>query len=206
MPAEPTICVGQPTALDPSRAPEGKAILWLQLPEAPRVLKGDAKGEIATPADGRWTEEVREAYADRIEALFSRHIEDFRGQVIARKAYSPADLEAMNVNLVGGDPYGGYCGLDQFFLWRPFAGSTNHKTPVPGLYLIGASTHPGPGPRRRLRVPPRQRAEMSDQTSVATSAVRGPCLAARRKPRRAGRRSARSGCSTSRPISSTASR
>ncbi len=145
LPAEPTICIGQPTALDPSRAPEGKAILWLQLPEAPRVLKGDAKGEIATPADGRWTPEVREAYADRIEALFSRHIEDFRGQVIARKAYSPADLEAMNVNLVGGDPYGGYCGLDQFFLWRPFASSTNHKTPVPGLYLIGASTHPGPG-------------------------------------------------------------
>jgi len=145
LPAEPTICVGQPTALDPSRAPEGKAILWLQLPETPRLLKGDARGAIATPADGRWTPDVREAYADRVEALFSRHIEGFRSHVIARRAYSPADLEAMNVNLVGGDPYGGYCGLDQFFLWRPFAGSTNHKTPVPGLYQIGASTHPGPG-------------------------------------------------------------
>ena len=44
LPAEPTICVGQPTALDPSRAPPGKAILWLQLPEAPRFLKGDAAG------------------------------------------------------------------------------------------------------------------------------------------------------------------
>ena len=52
LPAEPTICVGQPTALDPSRAPPGKAILWLQLPEAPRVLKGDAKGEIAMPPTG----------------------------------------------------------------------------------------------------------------------------------------------------------
>jgi phytoene dehydrogenase-like protein len=145
LPAEPTICVGQPTALDPSRAPEGKAILWLQLPEAPRSLKGDAKGEIATPADGHWTEEVREAFADRVEALFSPHIEDFHSHVIARKAYSPADLEAMNVNLVGGDPYGGYCGVDQFFLWRPFPGSVNHKTAIPGLYQIGASTHPGPG-------------------------------------------------------------
>ena len=145
LPAEPTICVGQPTALDPTRAPAGKAIMWLQLPEAPRVLKGDAKGEIATPADGRWTEAVREAYADRVEALFSRHIEDFSRHVIARKAFSPADLEAMNVNLVGGDPYGGYCGLDQFFLWRPFAGSKNHETTTPGVYLIGASTHPGPG-------------------------------------------------------------
>ena len=145
LPAEPTICVGQPTALDPSRAPEGNAILWLQLPEAPRILKGDAKGEIATPADGRWTTEIREAYADRIEALLARHIEEFPAHVIARKAYSPADLEALNVNLVGGDPYGGHCGIDQFFLWRPFSGSVNHETSVPGLYLIGASAHPGPG-------------------------------------------------------------
>ena len=145
LPAEPTICVGQPTALDPTRAPPGKAILWLQLPEAPRHLKGDAKGEIATPADGAWTAQVREAFADRVEALLARHIKDFPRHVIARKAYSPTDLEAMNVNLVGGDPYGGYCGLDQFFLWRPFAGSKNHATSTPGVYLIGASTHPGPG-------------------------------------------------------------
>jgi phytoene dehydrogenase-like protein len=145
LPAEPTICVGQPTALDPTRAPPGQAILWLQLPEAPRILKGDAAGEIPTPADGLWTDAVREAFADRVEALLARHIEDFRGGVIARKAYSPADLESLNVNLVGGDPYGGYCGLDQFFLWRPFASSVNHRTHVPGLYHIGASTHPGPG-------------------------------------------------------------
>ena len=145
LPVEPTICVGQPTALDPSRAPDGKAILWLQLPEAPRFLKGDAAGEIVTPADGQWTPAVREAYADRVEALFSRHIKDFKSLVIARKAYSPADLELMNINLVGGDPYGGYCGLDQFFVWRPFASSLNYRTHVPRLYHIGASTHPGPG-------------------------------------------------------------
>jgi phytoene dehydrogenase-like protein len=145
LPAEPTICVGQPTALDPSRAPAGKAILWLQLPEAPGLVRGDAKGEIATPPDGRWTDTVRETFADRVEALVARHVEDFRSHVIARRAYSPADLEAMNVNLVGGDPYGGYCGLDQFFVWRPFPGSANHRTAVPGVYHIGASTHPGPG-------------------------------------------------------------
>jgi phytoene dehydrogenase-like protein len=145
LPTEPTICVGQPTALDPSRAPAGKAILWLQLPEAPRRLRGDAAGEISIPSDGRWTDSVREAFADRVESLFARHIDDFRGHVIARKVYSPADLEAMNINLVEGDPYGGYCGVDQFFLWRPFAGSINHKTHLPGLYHIGASTHPGPG-------------------------------------------------------------
>jgi phytoene dehydrogenase-like protein len=145
LPAEPTICVGQPTALDPSRAPEGKAVLWLQLPEVPRSIKGDASGLITPPPDGRWTDAIREAYADRVESILARHIDGFHDSVIARRAYSPADLEALNVNLVGGDPYGGFCGLDQFFLWRPFKGSVNHRTPVPGLYHIGASTHPGPG-------------------------------------------------------------
>ncbi|TCL71488.1 NAD(P)/FAD-dependent oxidoreductase [Rhizobium sp. BK251] len=145
LPAVPTICVGQPTSFDPSRAPEGQAILWIQLPDAPRHIKGDAGGTIACPADGRWTESVREAFADRVEAILKDHIEGLAEDVIARRSYSPADLEAMNINLVGGDPYGGFCGLDQFFLWRPFKSTVNHKTHVPGLYNIGASTHPGPG-------------------------------------------------------------
>jgi phytoene dehydrogenase-like protein len=145
LPAVPTICVGQPTALDPTRAPPGRAILWLQLPEAPRHIKGDAAGALSVPADGCWTAELREAYADRVEAILAGHIEDFSATVLRRRAYSPADLEALNINLVGGDPYGGFCGLDQFFLWRPFKGSVNHRTHVARLYHIGASTHPGPG-------------------------------------------------------------
>jgi phytoene dehydrogenase-like protein len=145
LPAVPTICVGQPHALDPSRCPPGAGILWIQLPEAPRVIKGDAAGEIAVSADGRWTEAVRKAYADRIEAILAAHIDGFPENVVARRVYSPADLDAMNVNLVGGDPYGGACSIDQSFIWRPFAGSVNHETGLRGLYHIGASTHPGPG-------------------------------------------------------------
>lgn len=140
LPETPTICVGQPHRLDPSRCPEGKAILWLQIPDAPRVIKGDAKGEIAAKD---W-EGAREAFADRIEAILARHIKDWDKIRLARRANAPADLEAMNVNLVGGDPYGGLCSIDQFFLWRPFA-----KGPAApllrGLSHIGASTHPGPG-------------------------------------------------------------
>ena len=103
-------------------------------------------GRIAVPADGKWTETVREAYADRVEAILDAHIDDFADtKSSAGTAYSPADLETMNINLVGGDPYGGFCGLDQFFLWRPFKSTVNHRTPVPRLYHIGASTHPGPG-------------------------------------------------------------
>lgn len=141
-PETPTICVGQPARLDPSRCPEGKAILWLQIPDAPRVIKGDAAGQIPGRA---WDEATREAFADRIEAILSRHIKDFDTIKLARRAYSPADLQAMNVNLVGGDPYGGQCSLDQFFLWRPFARSAGGVGPVAGLIHIGASTHPGPG-------------------------------------------------------------
>ncbi|WP_119387788.1 phytoene desaturase family protein [Taklimakanibacter lacteus] len=145
LPEVPTICVGQPHALDPSRCPEGAAILWLQLPEAPRHLKGDAAGRIVVPPDGKWTEDVREAYADRIEAILAHHIGNFSEIKLKRRAYSPADLEAMNINLVGGDPYGGFCGIDQSFLWRPFKSSVNHRTFIPNLYHIGASTHPGAG-------------------------------------------------------------
>jgi phytoene dehydrogenase-like protein len=141
LPALPTICVGQPHRLDPSRCPDGKAILWLQIPDAPRVIKGDAGGEIA----GQDWDQVKEAFADRLEAILSRHIKDFASIKLARRAYSPADLERMNINLVGGDPYGGACSIDQFFIWRPFAHSTNGVGPVRGLIHIGASTHPGPG-------------------------------------------------------------
>ena len=145
LPVEPTICVGQPTAFDPSRAPKGKAILWLQLPEAPRILKGDAAGKIKTPKDQRWNAAAREAYADRVEAILAKHVAGFKASVLKRRCYSPADLEAMNINLVGGDPYGGACTIDQFFLWRPLRGGANHQTLVKRLYHIGASTHPGPG-------------------------------------------------------------
>jgi phytoene dehydrogenase-like protein len=69
-------------------------------------------------------------------------------KIVGRRAYSPADLEGMNCNLVGGDPYSGVCSPDQFFWLRPFAGAKGargHDTPYAGLYQIGASTHPGPG-------------------------------------------------------------
>ncbi|PHS19430.1 MAG: FAD-dependent oxidoreductase [Blastopirellula sp.] len=143
LPTTPTICVGQPHRLDPTRCPEGKAVLWLQIPDAPIEIKGDAAGEIATTPE--WTEQLREAFADRIEAILRKHILNFDQINLKRRAYSPADLAALNINLVGGDPYGGACTLDQFFIWRPSAGQVNNATSIKGLHHIGASTHPGPG-------------------------------------------------------------
>jgi phytoene dehydrogenase-like protein len=145
LPAEATIVCGQPCALDPARAPDGKWILWIQLQELPAGhVKGDAAGEIEV-RDGSWTERLREAYADHIVARLSESIENLRDDTIGRVVLSPADIERANVNLVGGDIYGGSCALDQNLLWRPLTQAPGHRTPVDGLWHIGASTHPGPG-------------------------------------------------------------
>lgn len=148
LPARPTLAIGQPVAVDPSRAPAGAWILWVQLQELPSRLKGDAAGEIAVPADGQWNEGVREAFADRVQARLERVMPGLAGLIVGRRAYSPADLEALNCNLVGGDPYSGICSPDQFFWLRPLASTgqaRGNRTPVGNLFHIGASTHPGPG-------------------------------------------------------------
>lgn len=148
LPRNPTIAIGQPVAVDPSRAPDGKWILWLQLQDMPSRLKGDGAGQIQIPADGLWNETVREAMADRIQARLETVLPGLSNLIIGRKAYSPGDLERLNCNLVGGDPYSGICSPDQFFWLRPFAatkGAKAHKTPYKNVYHIGASTHPGPG-------------------------------------------------------------
>lgn len=145
LPAEATIVCGQPLTVDPSRAPEGSSILWLQLQELPAGrVKGDAAAELDV-GDGSWTEELRERYADRITERLGRHIRNLDRATIRRVALSPADIEALNVNLVAGDIYGGSCALDQNFLFRPLPQVPGHRTPVDGLWHIGASTHPGPG-------------------------------------------------------------
>jgi phytoene dehydrogenase-like protein len=145
LPAEATIVCGQPMVVDPSRGPDGSWIVWIQLQELPAGrVKGDAAGEIDV-GDGTWTESLREAYADRVVARLGRHIQNLERATLARVALSPADVAATNVNLVGGDIYGGSCALDQNFLFRPLPQAPGHRTPVDGLWHIGASTHPGPG-------------------------------------------------------------
>ena len=144
LPVEATIVCGQPCAVDPSRAPDGAWILWLQLQEVPSRPRGDAAGELDV-GGGTWTEELREAYADRIVERLGRQLTNLSSATLRRVVLSPADIEAANVNMPGGDIYGGSCALDQNLLWRPRPGLPGHRTHVAGLYHIGASTHPGPG-------------------------------------------------------------
>jgi len=144
LPARPTVAVGQPLTMDPSRAPEGRGLLWLQLQELPRELRGDAAGTIASAADG-WSDEVVQAYADRVIDRVAQHVPGLRDLITDRLVLGPRELEGLNANLVGGDPYGGDCRVDQYVVWRPLTTATGHDTGVRGLYQIGASTHPGPG-------------------------------------------------------------
>ena len=105
---------------------------------------GDAAGTIASAADG-WSDEVVQAYADRVIDRVAQQIPGLRDLITDRLVLGPRELESLNANLVGGDPYGGDCRVDQYVVWRPLTTATGHDTGVHGLYQIGASTHPGPG-------------------------------------------------------------
>ena len=144
LPEEPTVVVGQPLTIDPSRAPAGAGMLWVQLAELPWRVRGDAAGSIDV-GDGTWTESLRERLVQRVHELLRHHITNLDSATFARTALSPVDLQAANVNLLHGDPYSGATTLDQSLFWRPSARNPGHRTAIDRLWHIGASSHPGPG-------------------------------------------------------------
>jgi phytoene dehydrogenase-like protein len=141
LPTVPALVVGQPTAIDPGRAPAGKHVLWVQVRVLPASIRGDAKGEI----DGTDWEDVKNAYAERVLDIIEAHAPGFRTKIRACHILSPVDLERENPNLIGGDSLSGSHHPDQNFMFRPVAGYSRYKTPVDGLYLCGAATWPGAG-------------------------------------------------------------
>lgn len=141
LPERPMLVVGQPTAIDPSRAPDGKHVLWIQVRVVPSEIRGDAAGEI----EGREWEPVKQAYADRVLAIVDEHAPGTSAKVLARHVLSPDDLEAYDPNLIGGDSLGGSHHPMQFAALRPFPGWTKYRTPIDRLYMCGASTWPGAG-------------------------------------------------------------
>ena len=144
LPAEPTIVVGQPTVVDPSRAPNRSGVMWIQLQQVPYAPRGDAAGEIDT-GNGTWTEELTLAFSERVLRALEPHVENWPEVRGTSVALSPAALERRNPNLVRGDIYAGDCELGQSYLWRPLPAYGDHSTPVERLYQCGASTYPGPG-------------------------------------------------------------
>lgn len=141
LPAEPVLVVGQPTAIDPSRAPSGKHVLWVQVRMLPYQVAGDAAGEITA---GDW-DDIKEPYAGRALDMIERYAPGLKQRILGRAVFSPADLERENPNLVGGDQICGSHHPSQNFVFRPARGFSRWNTPVRNLHLIGAATWPGAG-------------------------------------------------------------
>ena len=122
-PERPYVLVVQPTLFDPSRAPPGKHTLWAycHVPNGSRL-------DMTT----------------RIEDQIERFAPGFRARILARHVTTPADFEARNPNLIGGDIAGGAQNFAQV-LARPVKSLNPYATPLPGLYLCSSSTPPGGG-------------------------------------------------------------
>ncbi len=110
-----------------------------------RVVPASIRGDALNRITGTDWAAVKEAYADRVMGILESYAPGFGGKVLGRAVFSPLDLESENPNLLGGDNLGGSHHLSQNFLFRPVAGWSRYKTPVEGLYLVGASTWPGAG-------------------------------------------------------------
>jgi phytoene dehydrogenase-like protein len=123
-PAErPFVLLAQTSLFDPTRAPAGKHTAWAYC----HVPNGS-------------TEDMTE----RIEEQVERFAPGFRELVLARHAMGPAELEARNRNLVGGDLNAGAMDLGQL-LFRPVRKLVPYRTPLDGVYLCSAATPPGGG-------------------------------------------------------------
>ncbi|MGH7904327.1 MAG: phytoene desaturase family protein [Candidatus Dormibacteraceae bacterium] len=141
LPGRPLLVVGQQSLADASRAPSGAHTLWLEthVPASPRG-DGDRAGALA----GGWAE-AKAPFQERVLDLLEGHAPGLHGLIAGAFARTPDELERENPNLAGGDLGGGSMAPDQQLFLRPVPGWFRYATPIPGLYLCSASTHPGGG-------------------------------------------------------------
>jgi phytoene dehydrogenase-like protein len=128
----PILEVTMPTSLDDSLAPPGKHILNLFVQYAPYQLRGTS-----------WDAQ-RESVAERCLQLLGEYAPNVPGAVEQMQVLAPPDLEE-RFGITGGNIMQGGMGLDQLFAMRPVPGWADHRTPLAGLYLCGAASHPGGG-------------------------------------------------------------
>jgi phytoene dehydrogenase-like protein len=125
LPEQPALVVGQQSLLDPARAPAGQHTLYVYAHVPARY------------------EEPDEVVAERIEAQLERFAPGWSSRVLARALRSPRETERENPSLVDGDLAGGSYELDQQLIFRPAPELCRYRTPLRGLYMAGASVHPG---------------------------------------------------------------
>jgi beta-carotene ketolase (CrtO type) len=135
--ADPSFYAVVPTMLDPSMAPPGQHTLWIEF-FAPYQIEDKQDGLKGTG----WTDDLKHKIADRVIDKLNDYAPNLKQSIIARHVESPAEL---------GERLGAYKGnyyhidmtLEQMVFFRPLPEIANYKTPIEGLYLTGAGTHPG---------------------------------------------------------------
>jgi len=141
IPDEPFLVMGQYASVDPTRMPAGREVAWAYT-HLPQRVRGDAGPDGLT---GAWDERETEAFVARIEAQIERRAPGFRSLIRRRHVFTPAAFEAANRNLRGGALNGGTAQVHQQVVFRPVPGLARPATPLRGLWLAGASAHPGGG-------------------------------------------------------------
>ncbi|MGB3503713.1 MAG: NAD(P)/FAD-dependent oxidoreductase [Mesorhizobium sp.] len=116
---------------DPSLAPAGKCVLSANIQFAPYALKeGWTKG--------------KPKFLKAVMAVLEAHAPGIGGKVIHAELLTPADIEARYL-MPGGHWHHGELQVDQMLVNRPFFGAERYQTPVDGLWLASAGSHPGGG-------------------------------------------------------------
>ena len=120
-----------PTLADPSLAPGGRHVLSAIVQYAPYTLAGGWSGQ-------------RQRFTDLIIETLARYAPGLPDRILASELLAPPDIER-EFRISGGHWHHIELALDQFFMVRPVPGATQYRSPVPGLYLCGAGSHPGGG-------------------------------------------------------------
>jgi phytoene dehydrogenase-like protein len=121
-----------PSLTDPTLAPPGAHVMSIHVQYAPYKLK-----------HGDWNSR-RDEFADRVIEVLASYAPNLMEMIVAGQSITPLDLE-QTYGLSGGHIHHGEQSLDQFFTFRPIIGWAQYRTPIEGLYLCGAGTHPGGG-------------------------------------------------------------
>ena len=124
------LCI--PTVHDASLAPEGKHVVTIDVNSQPYTL-----------AEGTW-DELRDPVADRAIEKIGSYFPNLPGSIVERQVLTPPDLESL-LGIWGGHALHGDMAFDQLFNLRPVRGWADYRTPIDGLWLCGAGTHPGGG-------------------------------------------------------------
>ena len=120
-----------PSITDPSLAPAGAHVMSVTAQYAPYRVRGG------------W-DAARDGFADRVIDTIAEYAPNLKDSIVHREIITPADLESV-YGLTGGHIFHGELALDQLFTMRPLLGWARYRTPIQGLYLCGAGTHPGYG-------------------------------------------------------------